>query len=81
MAADYWIGHQTPEDAARNTRLAVERGFRGMKIKCTGDEPLVARCEAIWEVAGSGHTRGIQTRPDEYERLVTGFFERTLLER
>ena len=52
VPADYWIGHQTPEDAAANTRLAVERGFRGMKMKCTGDEPLVARCEAIWEVAG-----------------------------
>lgn len=52
VPADYWIGHQTPEDAAANTRLAVERGFKGMKMKCTGDEPLVARCEAIWEVAG-----------------------------
>ena len=52
VPADYWIGHQTPEDAAANTRLAVERGFKGMKMKCTGDEPLVERCEAIWEVAG-----------------------------
>ncbi len=52
VPADYWIGHQTPEDAAANTRLAVERGFMGMKMKCTGDEPLVERCEAIWEVAG-----------------------------
>jgi muconate cycloisomerase len=31
----------------------VEGGFKGMKMKCTGDEPLVARCRAIWEVAGS----------------------------
>lgn len=53
VAADYWIGQQTPEDAAINTQLAVERGFRGMKMKCTADEPLVARCEAIWAVAGS----------------------------
>jgi len=52
VPADYWIGHQTPEDAAKNARLAVERGFKGMKMKCTGDEPLVERCEAIWEVAG-----------------------------
>jgi fermentation-respiration switch protein FrsA (DUF1100 family) len=36
--------------------------------------------KAIWEVPGSGHTRGIQTQPEEYERLVTGFFDRTLLE-
>jgi muconate cycloisomerase len=53
VPADYWIGHQTPEDAAANTQLAVEGGFKGMKMKCTGDEPLVARCRAIWEVAGS----------------------------
>ena len=52
VPADYWIGHQTPEDAARNTHLAVERGFKGMKMKCTGDEPLVERCRAIWDVAG-----------------------------
>ncbi len=52
VPADYWIGHQTPEDAAANTKLAVERGFKGMKMKCTGDEPLVERCRAIWEVAG-----------------------------
>ena len=52
VPADYWIGQQTPEDAARNTHLAIERGFTGMKMKCTGDEPLVARCRAIWEVAG-----------------------------
>lgn len=52
VPADYWIGHQTPEDAAENTKLAVARGFKGMKMKCTGDEPLVKRCRAIWEVAG-----------------------------
>ncbi|MBN1399541.1 MAG: hypothetical protein JXA74_01815 [Anaerolineae bacterium] len=52
VPADYWIGHQTPEDAAINARIAVERGFKGMKMKCTGDEPLVRRCRAIWEVAG-----------------------------
>ncbi len=52
VPADYWIGHQTPEDAAKNTHLAVERGFKGMKMKCTGDEPLVERCRAIWDVAG-----------------------------
>ena len=35
--------------------------------------------KAIWEVPGSGHTRGIETRPLEYETLVVGFFNRTLL--
>ena len=52
ILTDYWIGHQTPEDAAVSARLAVERGFKGMKMKCTADEPLVERCQAIWEVAG-----------------------------
>jgi pimeloyl-ACP methyl ester carboxylesterase len=35
--------------------------------------------KAIWMVPGAGHTQGIQTQPDEYERLVVGFFDRTLL--
>ena len=52
VPADYWISIQTPEDAAANTRLAVARGFKGMKLKCTGDEVLVERCRAIWDVAG-----------------------------
>ncbi len=36
--------------------------------------------KAIWEVPGSGHTRGIETKPLEYETLVVGFFNRTLLD-
>ena len=35
----------------------------------------------IWEVPYAGHTQGIQTQPDEYERLVVGFFDRVLLEK
>jgi muconate cycloisomerase len=50
--ADYWISIQTPEEAAANAKLAVARGFKGMKLKCTGDEVLVERCRAIWEAAG-----------------------------
>ena len=52
VPADYWISIQTPEEAAANTKLAVQRGFKGMKLKCTADEVLVERCKAIWEVAG-----------------------------
>ena len=36
--------------------------------------------KSIWEVPGSSHTKGIQTAPDEYERVVVGFFNRTLLD-
>jgi dienelactone hydrolase len=33
----------------------------------------------IWEVPGSGHMKGIEAQPAEYERRVVGFFDRTLL--
>jgi predicted alpha/beta hydrolase len=36
--------------------------------------------KAIWEVPGAGHTRGIQTQPKEYERLVVDFFNKALLD-
>jgi dienelactone hydrolase len=32
----------------------------------------------IWEVPGSGHMKGIEAQPEEYERRVVGFFDRTL---
>ena len=35
--------------------------------------------KAIWMVPGAGHTQGIEAQPEEYERLVVGFFDRTLL--
>jgi alpha/beta superfamily hydrolase len=37
--------------------------------------------KAIWEVPGAGHTGGIAAQPEEYERRVIGFFDRTLLGR
>jgi fermentation-respiration switch protein FrsA (DUF1100 family) len=37
--------------------------------------------KAIWEVPGAGHTGGIAAEPEEYERRVIGFFDRTLLGR
>jgi dienelactone hydrolase len=33
----------------------------------------------IWEVPGSGHMKGIEAQPAEYERRVVGFFDKTLL--
>jgi len=35
--------------------------------------------KAIWEVPGARHTGGIEAQPEEYERRVIGFFDRTLL--
>lgn len=34
----------------------------------------------IWEVPGSKHMAGIEAQPQEYERRVVGFFDRTLLQ-
>jgi uncharacterized protein len=36
--------------------------------------------KGIWEVPGAAHTKGIQTAPAEYQRIVVGFFDRTLLD-
>ena len=33
----------------------------------------------LWEVAGAGHTAALSAQPQEYERRVTGFFDRALL--
>jgi pimeloyl-ACP methyl ester carboxylesterase len=36
--------------------------------------------KSIWMVPGAEHTQGIGTQPEEYEHLVVGFFDRTLLD-
>jgi fermentation-respiration switch protein FrsA (DUF1100 family) len=35
--------------------------------------------KTIWMVRGAEHTRGIDTRPAEYEQRVIAFFDRALL--
>jgi len=35
---------------------------------------------ALWEVPGAKHVGGLEARPEEYERRVTAFFDRALLE-
>ncbi|HSE80231.1 MAG TPA: CocE/NonD family hydrolase [Gaiellaceae bacterium] len=39
------------------------------------DEP-----KALWEIPEAGHTGGLESRPDEYEQRVVGFFDQALLE-
>ena len=34
----------------------------------------------LWEVPGSGHMGGAKAQPDEYERRLVAFFDRTLLQ-
>ena len=52
VPADYWMGHQTPEDGKRSVARALEQGFKGIKIKCMIEEPMVERLQAILDVGG-----------------------------
>lgn len=53
VRADYWMGHQTPEDGKRSVERALEFGFRGVKIKCKLEEPLEERLRAMRDVGGA----------------------------
>jgi muconate cycloisomerase len=52
VPADYWMGQQTPEESAATALRGKERGFHGVKIKCTVDEPIVPRLRAICDACG-----------------------------
>ena len=52
VRADYWMGHQTPEDGKRAVERALEHGFKGVKIKCKLEEPMVERLQAMLDVGG-----------------------------
>ena len=52
VRADYWMGHQTPEDGKRTVERALEHGFKGVKIKCRIEEPMVERLQAMRDIAG-----------------------------
>jgi len=52
VRADYWMGHQTPEDGKRSVERALEHGFHGVKIKCKIDEPMEERLRAMRDVGG-----------------------------
>ena len=52
VRADYWMGRQTPEDSKRAVEWALEHGFKGAKIKCKLEDPMVERLQAILEVGG-----------------------------
>jgi muconate cycloisomerase len=46
------MGQQTPEASRRSVERALQYGFRGVKIKCQIQEPVVERLRAILEVGG-----------------------------
>ena len=52
VRADYWMGHLTVEDGKRAVERALAHGFKGVKIKCKIEEPMVERLEAMREVGG-----------------------------
>ncbi len=52
VRADYWMGQQTPEDSKRSVARALEHGFKGIKIKCQIEDPMVERLRAILAVGG-----------------------------
>ena len=52
VRADYWMGHQTPEDGKKAVERALEHGFKGVKIKCRLEEPMYERLKAMREVGG-----------------------------
>ncbi len=67
VRADFWIGHQTPEHTGRSTKIAIERGFTGLKTKCRIQEPMAERIRAVWEVGGSDFKMTV----DPNERFYT----------
>jgi L-alanine-DL-glutamate epimerase-like enolase superfamily enzyme len=48
---DYWMGRAEPQETARRTQLAVELGFRGVKMKCKLGDPIAERVRAVRDVA------------------------------
>lgn len=52
VRADYWMGQQTPADSKRSVERALKLGFKGIKIKCQIEDPMVERMKAILEVGG-----------------------------
>jgi muconate cycloisomerase len=51
VAVDYWCGQKTPEDIAQTAQEGWAKGFKGIKMKCTLEDPMVERVQAIAAVA------------------------------
>jgi muconate cycloisomerase len=47
VLVDYWCGQKTPEDIAETARTGWAKGFKGLKMKCTLEDPMVERVQAI----------------------------------
>ena len=58
-----------------------EQGQPAEKPANTGFYSEAKGQKEIWEVPGSKHMGGMKAQPEEYERRVVGFFDRTLLKK
>jgi muconate cycloisomerase len=47
VLVDYWCGQKTPDEIALTAQEAWAKGFRGLKMKCTLEDPMVERVQAI----------------------------------
>jgi hypothetical protein len=89
MAGVVLSNHLPPSDLADLMPRIAPRPvllIRGMQGN--GDEALNRAYRdaggptvTLWEIRRAGHTAGISAAPDEYERRVVGFFDRSLLRR
>lgn len=50
VLVDYWCGRKTPEDIAKTAKEGWDKGFKGLKMKCALEDPMVERVKAIAEV-------------------------------
>jgi len=88
-AAALWTSDLPPADlrglARRITVPALfVYGERGQPAEQPANEGFYAAVRGpkeLWEVPGSGHMKGIEAQPAEYERHVVGFFDRALRSR
>lgn len=52
VPVDWWAGRCKPEDLARRGLAGKEAGFRGIKIKCTLEDPVVDAVRAVAQACG-----------------------------
>lgn len=51
VLVDYWCGQKTPADIAETAKAGWAKGFKGLKMKCTLEDPMLERVQAIAAVA------------------------------
>jgi uncharacterized protein len=59
--------------------IYAEHGMGGENVRQPKYYAAAGEPKTIWMVRGAEHTRGIDTRPAEYEQRVIAFFDRALL--